>query len=87
MPIPSATTMRRPSEAALRAALAKLTDRQRAIVQLFFYEGLSQGAIARRLGITQQVVQKTLHGAPRNGRIVGGALPRLRRALATGCGS
>jgi len=79
--------MRRTSEAALRAALAQLTDRQRAIVQLSFYEGLSQGEIARRLGITQQVVQKTLHGAPRNGRIVGGALPRLRRALAAGGGS
>ncbi|MFT3770556.1 MAG: sigma factor-like helix-turn-helix DNA-binding protein [Minicystis sp.] len=68
---------------AVRAAIAEaLTDKQRAVVEACFFEGLSQGEAARRLGITQQVVSKTLHGAPRDGRIVGGALRKLREVLA-----
>ena len=41
-----------------------------------------RSSIARRLGISQQVVQKRLYGTQRGGRIIGGALPRLRGALA-----
>lgn len=68
---------------AVREAVASaLTDKQRAVVEACFFEGLSQGDVARRLGITQQVVQKTLHGATRDGRVVGGALRKLREALA-----
>src|SRR5688572_5956991 len=67
---------------AVRGAVAtSLTDKQREVVEAYFFEGLSQGEIARRLGITQQVVQKRLFGAPRNGRVVGGAIPRLRAVL------
>jgi DNA-directed RNA polymerase specialized sigma24 family protein len=67
---------------ALRSAVAHaLTARQRDIVEWHFFEGLSQGAIARRLGVTQQVVQKALYGDTRRGRPVGGALRRLREAL------
>ena len=67
---------------AVREAVASaLTDKQRAVVEACFFEGLSQGDAARRLGITQQVVSKTLHGAPRDGRLVGGALRKLREAL------
>ncbi|MCB9766330.1 MAG: sigma-70 family RNA polymerase sigma factor [Alphaproteobacteria bacterium] len=65
----------------LRAALATLTDKQREAVELHFFEGLSQGEIARRLGVSQQVVQRRLYGARRGGRVVGGALPRLRAAM------
>jgi DNA-directed RNA polymerase specialized sigma24 family protein len=68
---------------AVRAAVATaLTDKQREVVEACFFEGLSQGEIARRLGIAQQVVQKRLFGAPRGGRLVGGAISRLREALA-----
>lgn len=68
---------------ALRHAIStRLTARQREAVELHYFEGLSQGQIARRLGISQQVVHKRLHGDRRNGRMVGGALPRLRSALA-----
>ena len=67
---------------AVREAVASaLTEKQRAVVEACFFEGLSQGDAARRLGITQQVVSKTLHGAPRDGRLVGGALRKLREAL------
>ncbi len=68
---------------AVRAAVASaLTEKQRAVVEASFFEGLSQGEIARKLGVTQQVVEKSLHGALRGGRRVGGALARLRAALA-----
>ncbi len=69
-------------EAVREAVASALTDKQRAVVEAFFFEGLSQGDVARRLGVTQQVVQKTLHGAARDGRVVGGALRKLREALA-----
>lgn len=65
-----------------RAVSTALTDKQREAVELFFFEGLSQSEIARRLGVSQQVIQKRLFGAPRRGTVVGGALARLREALA-----
>lgn len=67
---------------ALHEALATaLTDKQREAVEAFFFEGLSQGEIARRLGVSQQVVQKRIYGAGRNGKTVGGALRKLRDVL------
>jgi RNA polymerase sigma factor (sigma-70 family) len=68
---------------AVRAAVeTELTSKQREVVEAHFFEGLSQGEIARRLGITQQVVHKRLHGVRRGEHLVGGALPRLRHILA-----
>jgi RNA polymerase sigma factor (sigma-70 family) len=68
---------------AVRTAVeASLTAKQREVVEAYFFEGLSQGDIARRLGISQQVVQKRLYGAPRGGKLVGGAINRLRGVLA-----
>ena len=69
-------------EAVREAVRAALTDKQREVVEACFFEGLSQGEVARRLGIAQQVVQKRLYGAARGGRLVGGAMQRLRAALA-----
>lgn len=67
---------------AVRAAVAgSLTPRQREIVEAHYFEGLSQCAIARRMGVAQQVVQKALFGDVRRGRRVGGALARLEKAL------
>jgi RNA polymerase sigma factor (sigma-70 family) len=67
---------------AVREAVATaLTGKQREVVEACFFEGLSQGEVARRLGIAQQVVQKRLFGTPRGGRLVGGAMARLREAL------
>ncbi len=76
-----------PDRSALRDAVREavataLTDKQREVVEACFFEGVSQGEIARRLGVTQQVVQKRLFGAPRGGRLVGGAIARLREVLA-----
>jgi RNA polymerase sigma factor (sigma-70 family) len=69
--------------AALRELVAtRLTDRQRRIVELYFYEGRTQAEIAAELGISQQVVSRQLFGVMREGRRVGGALKRLRDACA-----
>jgi RNA polymerase sigma factor (sigma-70 family) len=65
-----------------RAIETALTDKQREAVELFFFQGLSQSEIARELGIAQQVVQKRIFGANRRGAVVGGAIARLREALA-----
>lgn len=67
----------------VRAAVREaLTDKQREAVELYFFEGLSQGEIAARLGLTQQVVHKRLFGDVREGRAVGGAMRKLRERLA-----
>lgn len=68
-------------DAVRRAVGAVLSDRQREIVEWHFFEGFSQGEIARRLGVSQQVVQKSLYGVTRRGRPIGGSLRRLREAL------
>ena len=44
----------------LRAALAKLTNRQREIVRLYYFEGMTQENIASRLKISQQATSKAL---------------------------
>jgi DNA-directed RNA polymerase specialized sigma24 family protein len=62
---------------------AYLTPKQREAVEMFFFLGLSQSEIARRLGISQQVVHKRLYGVTRNGRRVGGALRKLKLLLNT----
>jgi RNA polymerase sigma factor (sigma-70 family) len=66
-----------------RALITSLTEKQREAVELFFFEGLSQSEIARRLGVSQQVIQKRLYGTQRQGLLIGGALPKLREALAS----
>ena len=57
----------------------RLTDRQREVVQAYFFRGLSEADIALELGIAQQVVSKHLFGALRTGRRVGGAIAKLRK--------
>ena len=64
-----------------RAVETALTETQREAVELFFFEGLSQSEIARRLGVSQQVIQKRLYGVSRRGVVVGGAIARLREVL------
>src|SRR3954469_14379564 len=55
-----------------------LTDRQRRIVEMYFFEGRTQDEIAAELGVAQQVVSRQLFGAVRDGKKVGGAIRRLR---------
>jgi len=68
---------------AVRAVMSEvLTDRQQEAVTLYFLGGLNQRQIAEALGISQQAVSEHLHGKMRNGRAVGGALRKLRKACA-----
>jgi RNA polymerase sigma factor (sigma-70 family) len=64
-----------------RAIQRELTPRQRQVVELTYFQGCSQRETAARLGVSQQVVHKCLHGTKRRGRTIGGALKRLRAAL------
>lgn len=64
------------------AVRSALSPKQREVVEAYFFDGLSQDQIAERLDISQQVVQRRLHGVMRRGRRIGGALARLRTALA-----
>jgi RNA polymerase sigma factor (sigma-70 family) len=57
-----------------------LTARQREVLSLYFFEGLNQQEIAEKLSISQQSVSEHLYGKNRNGRVVGGALRKLRKA-------
>jgi len=59
---------------------AVLTSRQHEVVSLYFFAELNQRQIAERLGISQQAVSEHLYGKVRNGRAVGGALRKLRKA-------
>lgn len=65
-----------------RAVVEALSQKQREVVEAFFFEGLSQGDIARKLGISQQVVHKRIYGVRRRGKQIGGALRRLHTVLA-----
>lgn len=64
-----------------RAVRDVLGPKQREVVEAYFFCGLSQGQIAKRLGITQQVVHKRIFGVEVDGRRIGGALRKLRLAL------
>ncbi len=56
-----------------------LTDRQREVVELYFFRGMNQRQIAECLEISQQVVSEHLYGKQRGGKAVGGALRKLRK--------
>jgi len=58
-----------------------LTDRQFEVVDLYYFESKNQREIASPLGISQQSVSERLYGKARGGRVVGGALRKLRREL------
>ena len=59
----------------------RLTPRQRDIVEMYYFDGITQEEIAARLGIAQQVVSRQLFGTTRNGKRIGGAIKRLRDVL------
>ena len=60
---------------------SKLTDRQRDIVAKYFIDQLTEEEIADELGISHQVVSQHLFGKRRGGKVVGGAIPKLRKEV------
>ena len=61
--------------------LSVLTPRQRQVVELYCLEGRTQVEIAEHLGISQATVSQHLKGKLRGGRYVGGAFPKIRKAI------
>ncbi len=58
---------------------SELTQRQREVVHLYYFVGITEERIGQQLGIPQQVVSQHLHGVMRGGKRVGGAIPKLRK--------
>lgn len=59
----------------------KLTRRQREVLQLYYFQGKTQEDIAVILNLTQSTVSRHLFGTVRGGKKVGGAIPKLRKAV------
>jgi len=58
-----------------------LTPRQREIVHLYFFEKMTEHEISQQLGISVPSVSQHLFGKSRGGKVVGGAIPKLRKKL------
>ncbi len=58
-----------------------LTPRQREIVYLYFDRGMTVYEIAGQLGISVPSVSQHLFGRSRDGKVIGGAIPKLRKKL------
>ena len=69
---------RRAAQELRRLVATSLTERQREIVELYFYQGRTQAEVAAELWISQQAVSRQLFGVLRDGQRVGGAIKRLR---------
>ena len=59
----------------------RLTERQRAILRLYYFKGMTQVEIAETLDLTQSTVSRHLFGTTRGGKKVGGAIAKLRKTL------
>ncbi len=64
-----------------RLMAERLTPRQREVVGLYFWEQQTQVQIARRLAKSQPTVNQHLTGKRRNGKKIGGAIRRMRKAV------
>ena len=60
---------------------AALTRRQWEVVRLYYHYGKTQEDIAEILNLTQSTVSRHLFGTVRGGKKVGGAIPKLRKAV------
>jgi len=60
---------------------AKLTKRQLEVVKLYYVYGKTQEDIATILDLTQSTVSRHLFGTVRGGKKVGGAIPKLQKAI------
>ena len=65
---------------------ARLTKRQQEVVQLYYVLGKTQEDIAVILDLSQSTVSRHLFGTVRDGKKVGGAIPKLRKVLEKNCG-
>lgn len=66
---------------------SELTKRQREVLDLYYFQGKTQEDIAAMLTLSQSTVSRHLFGTVRNGRKVGGAIPKLQKAIGVAPGS
>jgi predicted transcriptional regulator len=59
----------------------QLTARQRDILRLYYFQGMTQVEIAETLSLTQSTVSRHLFGTKRDGKKVGGAIAKLRKLV------
>lgn len=57
----------------------RLTEKQRQIVEMYFFQNKTQAEIAEALGVPQQVVSKHLFGVIREGHKIGGAIAKIKK--------
>ena len=60
---------------------AQLTARQREVLRLYYFCNKTQEDIAEMLHLSQSTVSRHLFGTVRNGKKVGGAIPKLQKAI------
>ncbi len=60
---------------------SQLTQRQREVITLYYVYGKTQQDIAVILDLAQSTVSRHLFGTVRQGRKVGGAIPKLRKVI------
>jgi DNA-directed RNA polymerase specialized sigma24 family protein len=58
----------------------ELTPKQRQAVLLYFFGQKTQEEIGRIMGVPHQVVSQHIYGIRRNGKKIGGAIARIRKA-------
>ncbi len=59
---------------------SELTPKQRQAVILYFFGQKTQEEIGQIMGIPHQVVSQHIYGIRRNGKKIGGAMARIRKA-------
>ena len=59
----------------------QLTQRQREVMGLYFFKHKTQEDIAAILNLSQSTVSRHLFGTVRNGKKIGGAIPKLKKAI------
>lgn len=59
----------------------QLTKRQQEVVTLYYVHGKTQEDIAAILNLSQSTVSRHLFGTVRDGKKIGGAIPKLRKVL------
>ena len=61
--------------------VSALTPRQREVVELYYLENMTQVEVASTLSISQATISQHLKGKMRNGKAVGGAFRKIRKAI------
>ena len=61
---------------------AQLTRRQQEVVKLYYLYGKTQEDIAAILDLSQSTVSRHLFGTVRQGKKIGGAIPKLQKVIA-----